>query len=78
MNVEEEIIKWGAYVLAGLIGAFVKVLWDAVTELKNDLHKIEVGIVRDFVSKDEVAQIFSELMRKLERIEDYLLKDKGD
>lgn len=73
-----ELIKWGAYVLTGIIGFFVKVLWDAVTKLKDDLHEIEVRFTENFVRKDEVAAAFQEMKQHLVRIEDYLLKRKDD
>lgn len=74
-----ELVKWGAYVLTGIIGFFVKVLWDAVAKLKDDLHEIEVRFTENFVRKDEVAAAFQEMKQHLVRIEDYLLKRKdGD
>lgn len=74
-----ELIKWGAYVLTGVIGFFVKVLWDAVNRLQTDIHQIEVRFTENFVRKDEVAVAFQEMKQHLVRIEDYLLKRKdGD
>lgn len=73
-----ELVRWGAYVLTGIVGFFVKVLWDAVTKLKDDLHEIEVRFTENFVRKDEVAAAFLEMKQHLVRIEDYLLKRKDE
>lgn len=73
-----ELVKWGAYVLTGIVGFFVKVLWDAVSRLREDIHVIEVKFTENFVRKDEVAAAFLEMKQHLVRIEDYLLKRKDD
>ena len=39
----EELVQWGAYVITGVIGWFVKTLWDAQAKLREDLTQLEVN-----------------------------------
>lgn len=71
-----EILKWGAYVFTGIIGWFVKVLWDAVNSLKQDVHDLEIKLTEDCVRKDDLARYLERVFNKLDRIEDYLLNQK--
>ena len=43
-------------------GWFAKQIWDAVQELKRDVHEIEVDLPRSYVSKND----FHETMRHIE------------
>ena len=43
-------------------GWFAKQVWDAVQELKRDMHGIEVDLPRNYVSKND----FNETMRHIE------------
>lgn len=71
-----EIIKYGAYLFTGIIGWFVKVLWDAVGSLREDIHDLEVKLSEDYVTKDQLSNTLERLFNKLDRIEDYLLNHR--
>jgi hypothetical protein len=47
-----------------LIGWVARELWSAIKELRKDLHKIEVALPRDYVRKDDLAEI-KELIQKI-------------
>lgn len=38
-------------------GWFARQLWDAVRDLRRDLHKIEVALPRDYVRRDDLKEI---------------------
>lgn len=80
----EEIIKWAGYVLTGVIGWFVNVLWNAQKELREDMKKIELNLAENYTKKEDFKELvtsFEErlkettqpLYKKLDRIEDILL-----
>ena len=82
-----EVLKWGAYVATAVVGWFVKVLWDAQKELRDDMKKIELNISENYTKKDDFKDVIFEikhefkeltqpLFRKLDRIEEYLLHSK--
>lgn len=73
-----EILKYGAYVFTGIIGWFVKQLWDAVTSLKKDVHELEIKLTEECVRKDDLTRILERVFNKLDRIEDYLLSTKKE
>jgi hypothetical protein len=63
-------------ILTGL-GWFGRQLWDAVKELRTDLHKIESEIPKVYVAKEEfrhdiqeIKQICNEIFRKIDDLRD--------
>ena len=63
-------------ILTGL-GRFGRQLWDAVKELRTDLHKIESEIPKVYVAKEEfrhdiqeIKQICNEIFRKIDDLRD--------
>lgn len=63
-------------VLAG-IGWFSRQIWEAVKELRRDLHEIEVDLPKSYVRKDEFADSVKEIKAMLEKIFDRL-ENKAD
>lgn len=63
-------------VLAG-IGWFSRQIWEAVKELRRDLHEIEVDLPKSYVRKDEFAESVKEIKAMLEKIFDRL-ENKAD
>jgi hypothetical protein len=57
--------------MAGL-GWFARQLWDAVSELRRDLHKIEVDLPTNYVQKNEYAETMKRIEIMFERIFDKL------
>lgn len=51
-------------VLSGL-GWFARQLWDAVKELRNDLHRLEVALPSKYVAKDEFTEAMKDFKREL-------------
>ena len=61
-----------------IFGWFLKAMWEAVRELKNDIRQIESEIHRDYVRKDEfradideiksiLKEIFADLKKKADK-----------
>jgi predicted RNA-binding protein with EMAP domain len=58
-------------VLAG-VGWFSRQIWDAVSELRRDIHEIEVDLPKTYVRKDEFVESMKEVKTMLEKIFDKL------
>ena len=63
-------------VLAG-VGWFSRQIWDAVAELRKDIHEIEVDLPKTYVRKDEFVDSIKEVKAMLEKIFDRL-ENKAD
>jgi len=61
----------GGAVLAGM-GWFARQLWEAVQELRRDLHQIEVDLPNHYVKKVEYAADVLEVKQLLQKIFDKL------
>lgn len=44
-----------------LLGWLARQLWDAVAELRNDIHKIETDLPSTYAKKDEVKELMKEI-----------------
>lgn len=66
---------WVAFV--GLGGWLLKSMWDAVQELKTDLHDLEVELPKQYVAKVDLAPVLAEIKQALIRIETRL-DEKAD
>lgn len=86
---ELELLKWGAYVLVGITGWFVRVLWEGQKEMRKDLREIEKNLAENYMKKPDIKEMVSELkldmrevlqplVKKLERLEDHLIISKKD
>lgn len=58
-------------------GWFVRMLWEAVQELKRDLRNLEVKLPSEYVKKDDLAIVLDRIYQILDRIE-RKLDDKAD
>lgn len=78
---EFEIIKWGAYALAGILGWFVRVLWTAQEEMKKNMNALERELPLAYVRRDEFREVIKEVkesfkeaihpvLNKLDRMEE--------
>jgi hypothetical protein len=61
----------GGAILAGM-GWFARQLWEAVQELRRDLHQIEVDLPNHYVKKVEYAADVLEVKQLLQKIFDKL------
>jgi len=63
-------------ILAGIVmsglGWFGKALWDAVAELRKDVHQIEVDLPANYIRKDEFKSEMKEIKDILGKIFDRL------
>ena len=57
--------------LSGL-GWFGRQLWDAVKELREDLHKLEVDLPKNYTTKDDFTTAMQKVSDGLQRIYDKL------
>lgn len=71
-------------ILTGM-GWFARQLWDAVKELRTDLHKIETDLPRQYVPREEfrheiqnLTEIAREIFRKIDDLRDKIddLRDR--
>ena len=61
-----------AGIILGGIGWFGRQLWDAVAELRKDLHQLEVDLPKNYTPKDDFAAAMKEINAGLQRIYDKL------
>jgi len=66
----QSLLNVGAGALMCLLGWIGKTLWDAVHQLKDDLHRIEIELPSNYVRKDEFAESFREIRDMLSKIWD--------
>ena len=58
---DQVIFNW-AVAIAGFLGGWVlKVIWDAIRELKNDLRDIDRKMHDDFVRRDDFKDAIKEI-----------------
>lgn len=57
---------------AAAAGWFLRQLWDAVQELKEDLHGLENDVRTNFARRDDVREMFQDLLNAVRRVEDKL------
>lgn len=68
----QSIINIVAGIIIGGIGWFARQLWDAVKDLREDLHKLEVAIPSNYVKKDDFSEAMAEIRKGLDKIYDKL------
>lgn len=59
------------------IGWFARTLWDAVKELRSDLHKLEIDLPSHYIKKNEFLDSMKEIKDILNRMMDKL-DEKAD
>lgn len=66
-------------IVTAIGGWLLRTLWDAVQDMKSDLHELETDIRTSFARRDDVREMFSELRAAMVRIESKLdgKADKG-
>jgi predicted negative regulator of RcsB-dependent stress response len=56
----------------GVGGWFARQLWDSVQALKDNVHKIEIDLPRNYVMKDDLDKRMSHIEDMFQRIYDKL------
>lgn len=74
---QQTIINLAAGACLAVLGWFARVIWEAVAELRRDIHSIEVELPSAYVRKDEFSEALRIIFEKLDRIADKL-DDKAD
>lgn len=69
---QQTIINLAAGTALAVFGWFARVLWEAVNELRRDLHDIEIQLPSNYVRKEEFAEALRTISDKLDRISDKL------
>ena len=72
-----EILQWALGAGLAIIGWFARVLYAAVSELKDDLAKLREELPIHYVRKDDFREFRHNVMDALQRIET-LLYQKAD
>jgi hypothetical protein len=73
----QSIINVAAGVSLTVMGWFARQLWDAVKELREDLHRLETSLPSTYLRRDEfrdgikeIKDILNEIFRKMDDIRD--------
>ncbi len=72
-----DLVLAGTYALMGLIGWFVRVLWEADKELRQDLAKLREEIPKEYVAREDYRSDIAEIKQMLRSIFERL-DDKAD
>lgn len=59
-------------IVTAIGGWLLRTLWDAVQDMKSDLHELETDIRTSFARRDDVREMFSELRAAMVRVESKL------
>jgi hypothetical protein len=68
----QSIVNIVAGIILGGIGWFGRQLWDAVKELRKDLHQLEVDLPKNYTTKDDFTAAMQKVSDGLQRIYDKL------
>ncbi len=73
MEEYQTIINYGLGTLLAILGWFARTLWDAVTDLKEDLAALRESIAKEYVPKNdykdamrEIRDMFNIISKKLD------------
>jgi hypothetical protein len=66
------IINIVAGIILGGLGWFGRQLWDAVADLRKDLHQLEVNLPTTYVTKNDFTVALKDINEGLKRIYDKL------
>ena len=73
----QTIINIGAGFAIAAAGWFARQIWEAVKELREDIHRIEIELPTNYIRRDEFADNIKEVKEMLRMIFDKL-DDKAD
>jgi len=58
---DQMIFNWAVAVVGALGGWILKVIWDAIVELKKDIHRMDTKMHEDFVRRDDFKDAVREI-----------------
>lgn len=61
MMTEQTLFNIAVGVVLSGVGWFSRQLWDAVKELREDLHQLEIQLPSKYVAKDEFAEAVKDI-----------------
>jgi hypothetical protein len=73
----QSIINFAGGASLAVGGWFARQLWDAMAELRRDMHALEIDLPKNYVRKDEFANAVTRIESMLEKIFDRL-NEKAD
>jgi len=73
----QTLINFATGSFIALLAWLGQTLWDAVTKLKDDLHRIELELPTAYVRKEDFSETLRGISEKLDRIYDRL-DEKAD
>jgi hypothetical protein len=68
----QSIINFAGGASLAVGGWFARQLWDAMAELRRDMHSLEIDLPKNYVRKDEFANAVTRIETMLEKIFDRL------
>lgn len=69
---EQSLINWLFTAAGTALGWIMKIVWDAITDLKKDMKDLNKEVHEDFVRKDDYRVDIAEVKQMLARIFDKL------
>lgn len=69
---EQSLINWIFGVAGTAIGWILKIIWDALTDLRKDMKDLNKEVHEDFVRKEDYRVDIAEVKQMLARIFDKL------
>ena len=62
---DQMIFNWAVAAAGAACGWILKVIWDAIVELKKDLRQMDVKMHEDFVRRDDFKEAVSEIKQDM-------------
>ncbi len=62
---DQMIFNWAVAVAGAAGGWILKVIWDAIVELKKDLRQMDVKMHEDFVRRDDFKEAVGEIKQDM-------------
>lgn len=69
---EQSFINWLFATAGAAVGWILKIIWDAITDLKKDMKALNKEVNEDFVRKEDYRVDIAEMKQMLVRIFDKL------
>lgn len=72
MSEYQQIINIAIGAILAASGWFFRILWEAVTNLKDDLSKLREEIAKDYVPRNDFKEFAAEIRNMFQKISDKL------